>query len=67
MQFDNGPEKIPVEFIIECANPDVYGAEVIVDEDGNWSNQHILWSLIGYVSSQFMASENRYTPLNGNK
>jgi hypothetical protein len=50
MQFYNGPEKIPVEFIIECANPNAYGAEVIIDEDGEWSNRHISWLLIGNIS-----------------
>lgn len=64
LQIYSGPEKVPVEFIIECANPDVYGAEVVLDEDGNWTNQHITWSLLGIVLNRFMTSENRYTPLN---
>lgn len=63
MQHYNGPEKIPVEFIIECVDPDVYGAEVVVDEDGNWTNEHITWSKLATVLNQFMASESRYTPL----
>lgn len=63
MQYFSGPEKIPVEFVIMAATPDVYGAEVIIDEDGNWTDRHVSWLTIGALTRNFMTADNRYTEI----
>ena len=63
MQYFSGPEKIPVEFVIMAATPDVYGAEVIIDEDGNWTDRHVSWLTIGELTRNFMTADNRYTEI----